>query len=83
MLAEMIQAEITRLVGGTQRKASSRIDHYILKNVDVPAVTVEVGFLSNPREEKLLATDEYQQSLAWAIFTGINRFVAEWLQGAR
>ena len=75
-LAECIQGEITRLVGGTDRLASFKINHYILKNVDVPSATVEVGFLSNPREEALLARDEYQQSLAWGIFAGVLKFAA-------
>lgn len=76
-LAETIQAELARLVGGTNRQASDLLDHYILKESPVPAVTVEVGFLSNPREEKLLASSAHQRSLAWAIFVGLMRFFGE------
>ena len=32
---------------------------------------VECGFLSNPEEEKKLLNDEYQNKLAWGIYTGI------------
>ena len=37
------------------------------------AVIVEVGFLSNPKEEKLLSSDEYQEKVALAIFSGIAK----------
>ena len=34
-------------------------------------VIVECGFLSNPQEEKQLQDEEYQNRLAWGIYTGI------------
>ena len=42
-----------------------------MKNVEIPITIVECGFLSNPQEEKLLQTDEYQDKLAWGIYNGI------------
>ncbi len=77
LLAESIQHEFKRLVGGTRREASSRIDNYILRNLDIPAVTIEIGFLSNPREETLLAQREHQDKIAWAICAGVMRFLVE------
>lgn len=44
---------------------------YIMDHVTIPTVTVECGFLSNPEEEKLLQEDDYQENLAWGIYTGI------------
>lgn len=38
----------------------------------VPVILVETGFLSNPQEDKLLNTDEYQNKIAQALFNGIN-----------
>lgn len=40
-----------------------------------PTVMVECGFLSNPDEAALLTTEEYQQQVAFTIFSGINEFV--------
>lgn len=37
---------------------------YVLKNNLMPAILVEVGFLSNPREERLLETVSYRQRIA-------------------
>lgn len=42
-----------------------------MDNVKIPTVTVECGFLSNLEEAQKLTTDEYQENLAWGIYTGI------------
>lgn len=73
-LATLIQSELKKATG-TYREASSRLDHFILNHATVPAVTVELGFLSNPGEEKLLGSHWYQQKLAECIFKGIISFV--------
>lgn len=44
---------------------------YLLYHAKIPAVLVECGFLSNPGEEQLLRTPEYQGKVAFAIFTGV------------
>lgn len=44
---------------------------YIIEHVEIPTTIVECGFLSNAEEEKLLQTDEYQNKLAWGVYTGI------------
>lgn len=37
----------------------------------VPVVLVELGFLSNPNEDKLLNSEEYQEKLAQGLYDGI------------
>lgn len=74
-LAVSIQTQLSRITGRTQRQASSQQDLVILRDVQVPATVVEVGFLSNPQEEALLKQDEYQQRVAWAIYAGIVQYV--------
>ena len=44
---------------------------YIMDNVKAPTVTVECGFLSNFEEAEDLQKDEYQEKIAWGIYTGI------------
>ena len=46
----------------------------VLVGAKVPSVLVEVGFLSNPREEAMLHRPEYRQRLAEALFRGISRY---------
>lgn len=70
LTAVMIQEELTSRLGNTKRKAAPG-SYYILRNTQMPAVIVEVGFISNPQEASLLVDTEYQGRLAQAIFAGI------------
>ena len=46
-------------------------DIYLTKNLNLPLILIECGFLSNENESNLLNSDEYQQKLAWSIYTGL------------
>jgi N-acetylmuramoyl-L-alanine amidase len=70
ILAEHIQTELVRRLGPNTRRARPA-DLYVLRQVKVPAALVEVGFLSNPREERLLLDAEYRVRVADAIYHGI------------
>jgi len=78
-LAQCIQEQLLRVLDrGNKRQIKSSDQYLILKASSAPSVLVECGFLSNPQEEKLLKTDEYQERVAWAIYSGIvNYFAAE------
>ncbi len=42
-----------------------------------PTIMAECGFLSNPEEAALLETEEYQQKVAFTLFSGLNQYIAE------
>ena len=46
----------------------------VLKSPDIPSLLIETGFISNLKEEKLLASDAHQQKLARAIARGISGY---------
>jgi N-acetylmuramoyl-L-alanine amidase len=48
---------------------------YVLINTQMPSILAEVGFISNPEEEKLLRKDAYRQKIAEALYQGIKRFI--------
>ncbi|WNG37128.1 N-acetylmuramoyl-L-alanine amidase [Archangium violaceum] len=48
---------------------------YVLLGVKMPAILVETSFLSNPEEEKRLASDTYQEEVAQAIAHGVEDFL--------
>jgi len=50
---------------------------YVLKGTAIPAILLEVGFLSNREEERLLRNSDYRQQVAEAIAKGINNYAQE------
>ncbi len=46
----------------------------VLKSPDIPSILVETGFISNPKEERLLMNSNHQESLATAIYKGVSRY---------
>lgn len=74
-LASLIQDELLRLLGNSGRWIKPE-DFYIIREVKIPAVLVEVGFISNPQEEQRLKTSVYQEKTAWCIYAGIVRYFA-------
>ncbi|MCL1077396.1 N-acetylmuramoyl-L-alanine amidase [Parashewanella spongiae] len=46
----------------------------VLKSPDIPSILVETGFISNPREEKLLRSSSHQKKLAKALHKGVLKY---------
>ena len=72
-MAEMISSEFKNVKGCSSTKTSTG-DLYMLCCTKAPSVLVECGFLSNPTEEALLITSQYQDQIAYAIFCGIAKY---------
>lgn len=70
LVAEAIQEELTRILGNTNRKALPG-KYFVTQQTKMPAVIVEVGFISNPDEGRLLTNPDYQAKVAYAVFAGI------------
>nr|WP_239454005.1 N-acetylmuramoyl-L-alanine amidase CwlD [Bacillus suaedaesalsae] len=73
-LATFIQTEVTRNLENTSRTAKPISGIYLLKKAQIPGALVEVGFLSNPTERKLLQKESYQEQMAASIYKGILRY---------
>lgn len=74
-LAETIQQSLIKQLENTERAALVRDDTYLFKHLEIPAVIVECGFLSNEAETTLLQDPAYQQKIAYAIFCGISDYL--------
>lgn len=73
-LADLIQAELNSLLG-TRNRGIKQAPFKVLTGVACPAVLIEAAFISNPDEERKLATDEFQTSVAEAIFRGLSKYL--------
>lgn len=62
-LAEIVQADFNRLLGVATRGVK-QAPFKVLIGVNAPAVLVEVAFISNPDEEKKLASEEFRKQVA-------------------
>lgn len=48
----------------------------VLKSPDIPSILVETAFISNPKEEQILNSDEHQEILAKNILIGIKKYLS-------
>ncbi len=69
---------VTPLLANPHRHAG----FVVLKSADIPSVLVELGFLSNPQDEKLLRSREHQIVRARAIARAIHGYVSETMQAS-
>ncbi|MCK8047197.1 N-acetylmuramoyl-L-alanine amidase [Shewanella sp. 1CM18E] len=46
----------------------------VLKSPDIPSILVETGFISNPKEERLLSQRDHQNNVANAIHKGVLKY---------
>ena len=72
-LAAIIQMELDKKLT-TPNRGVKQAGFYVLYGASMPNVLVEVGFISNPAEEKKLKQGEYRQMIAEAVYEGIKHF---------
>ena len=72
--AQTIQSELVGYIGAHNRGVRPRTDLHVLNNANMPAVLVEVGFVSHPEEEALLMDSEYHQKIAEGLLNGVLAF---------
>lgn len=71
-MAECMQELLrTALDPANHRQSKQANTVYLLNKIHCPGILVECGFLSNPEEEALLETADYQKKLAAAIAAGL------------
>jgi N-acetylmuramoyl-L-alanine amidase len=73
--ARLVQAELVRSLGFPDRGLQERSDFTGFNWADVPVALVELGFMTNPTEDRLLATPDYQRRAAIGLCRGTLRFL--------
>jgi N-acetylmuramoyl-L-alanine amidase len=72
-LAQMMQNNFNSQLNFSNSKIQDA-DLMVLKGADMPAILIEVGYLSNPGDEKKLQSLEVLSDFAKAICNGINDY---------
>ena len=75
-LAEAIQQELNTTLSISNR-GIKQAPFRVLTGATMPAVLIEVGFINNPDEEKLMSNADYQMKIATAIFRSIQSFQSQ------
>lgn len=73
-LARAIQLELIKATGLRDRGVKTS-NFYVIRYTLMPAALVELAFISNPEEEKLLASKDFQERVAVAIAIGICNYL--------
>ncbi|MGE7020660.1 N-acetylmuramoyl-L-alanine amidase [Solibacillus cecembensis] len=73
VLATNINNEIVKNVGMSNRGVK-RADFVVIKNLKIPAVLVELGFVSNAEDRAKLLSDEHIEAYAQSIYNGIVEY---------
>lgn len=75
-IASMVQNQFHKRVGRRDRGVK-QAGFLVLREVAMPSVLVELGFLSNSREEKFIASEEGKTYMASALFRAIRDYKVE------
>jgi N-acetylmuramoyl-L-alanine amidase len=73
--ARTVQLELVRSLGFPDRGLQEREDMTGFNWADVPAILVEVGFMTNPTEDRALATEAVRAKAARGICRGALRYL--------
>jgi N-acetylmuramoyl-L-alanine amidase len=61
-------------VNNLQKARVQQAGFVVLKAPDIPSVLIETAFITNPREEQLLASEAYQDKMANSMLSGIKGY---------
>jgi len=78
ILARDIDARLQDDIGAKSPNRGIRAEEwFVVRNAKMPSVLVEMGFVTNPEEARLLSTDDYLKKISDGIYTGLVDFVKD------
>ena len=81
-LAEVVQDSMTQSLRIPNRGVK-QAGFYVLGGAAMPAVLIEIGFVTNPKEEKRLKESKYRDEIARAIYAGLAEYKKKYDARAR
>ncbi|MEO6259507.1 MAG: N-acetylmuramoyl-L-alanine amidase [Thermoanaerobaculia bacterium] len=76
-LAQAVQEEMNRITG-VQNRGVKQAPFKVLVGATMPAVLVEVAFITNPDEESRIRSEEFQKIVVSALTTAVERYKADY-----
>src|ERR671938_1808023 len=73
--ARLVQRSLVHATGADDRGLVPRSDLTGFNWANVPAILVETGFMTNPRERRALESDAYQWKVARGLVSGVQAYV--------
>lgn len=75
-IASSIQQEMGRRIGSyTANRQVRKANFFVMRQIYMPSVLVEIGFITHPREARMLGEKWYQQLVAEGISAGLKKFI--------
>ena len=68
--ADIVHTRLINTLGTEDRKVRNN-NYYVLTTTQIPAILVEIGFITNPGEAASLAKHEYRELAAYGIYLGL------------
>ena len=65
-----------KLVANARDRGVKRAPFVVLIGTDIPAILVEIGFISNKKEAELIGSRKGQEKVAGAIFKGVEDYLS-------
>ena len=81
-LAEIVQDSMTQSLRIPSRGVK-QAGFYVLGGAAMPAILIEIGFVTNPKEERKLRESRYRDDIARAITAGLAEYKRAWDQRLR
>jgi len=72
--ADIVQKKLVQHAG-LDNRGVKQAPFIVLKGLNMAGVLIEVGFISNPNEEKLLKTPEFREKVAQALSEAVKEYV--------
>ncbi len=73
--AQVLQTEVCKATGAKSIGIIQRPNLVVIRETKMPAVLAELGFITNPGEERLLLDEAYQDKLVQGMYNAIIKYV--------
>jgi N-acetylmuramoyl-L-alanine amidase len=76
ILAQKVYTRLAKMIGDTSLARGIRPEEwFVVRNAKMPSILIEVGFITNKDEAKLLSEPAYLRKIAYALYNGVCDFI--------